>query len=123
MRGRLADLQFDGDGEVIVARLSGEIDDSNAGELRGAMIENVSNDARGLVLDLSAATYLDSSAVALLFELARGLAARRQSLRLAVPTSAPIRRVLELCDVGSVAPLDERTDDAVAAMATTLRGL
>jgi anti-anti-sigma factor len=119
VRGRLADLSFEGDETVVLARISGEIDDSNATELRAALVDRTSNQARGLVLDLSGTTYLDSTGIALLFELARGLSARRQTLRLAIPLTAPIRRVLDLCDVGSVAPLDERAEDAIAALASS----
>ena len=115
MRGRLADLTFDEDGVAPVAHVTGEVDASNAAELRIALVDRLSNDARGLVLDLSETSYLDSTGISLLFELARGLAARRQVLRLVVPRTAPIRRVLELCDVDSVAPLDEGSEDSLAS--------
>jgi len=115
MRGRLADLSFDEDGVAPVAHVRGEVDASNAAELRIAVVDRLSNNAGGLVLDLSETSYLDSTGISLLFELARGLGARRQVLRLVVPRTSPIRRVLELCDVGSVAPLDESCAEAVAA--------
>lgn len=118
MRGRLADLSFDDDAAMVVAHLRGEVDASNAAELRVALVDRLSNEATGLILDLSETSYLDSTGISLLFELARGLSARRQALRLVVPAAAPIRRVLELCDVASVAPLDESAADAQAAVRT-----
>jgi anti-anti-sigma factor len=115
MRGRLADLVFETNDNVVLARIRGEVDASNASEIRVALIDRLSNDAAGLVLDLSGTSYLDSTGISLLFELARGLGARRQRLRLAVPRTAPIRRVLELCDVASVAPLDEAVEASLSA--------
>ena len=116
MRSRLADLELEVSDEIVVARVSGEIDSSNASELRLALLERLSNDVIGMVLDLTSATYVDSTGIALVFELARGLEARRQSLRLAVPPSGPVRRVLDLCAVSSVAPVDDDPAAAVSAL-------
>jgi hypothetical protein len=38
-------------------------------------------------------------------------------LRLVVPGASPIRRVLDLCDIASVAPIDETAAEARAAVA------
>ena len=113
MKGRLAELSFSPDGDVMVASVQGEIDGSNSAALRSSLAEEVPNTALGLVLDLSSTTYIDSSGVQLLFELATMLRTRRQLLRLVVPDDAPMLRVLELCDVGSVAPIDPLLDGAV----------
>jgi anti-anti-sigma regulatory factor len=67
------------------------------------------------VVDLSATRYLDSAAIELLFELARRLGRRRQALRLALPSDSPLRRVLSLTDVESVAPVFDSADEALAA--------
>lgn len=117
MRSRLADLELElGDG-LVVARVAGEIDSSNASELRVALLDALSNNVRGMVLDLTEVSYLDSTGIALVFELARGLEARRQALRLAVSSNGPVRRVLELCAVASVAPIDEDAESAVETLA------
>jgi anti-anti-sigma factor len=113
MRSRLADLDIEVADGVVVAKVSGEIDSSNAGELRLALLERLSNTVLGMVLDLTGATYVDSTGIALLFELARGLEARRQLFRLVVPPSGPVRRVLDLCALSTAVPVD---DDAAAAM-------
>ena len=104
----MRELTFDIDRveDVVVARLDGEIDSSNAPELRLALAARVPSAARVLALDLSGVTYLDSSGIELVFELGRSLAARRQSIRLIVPERSPVRRVLELSAVQSVAPID-----------------
>lgn len=97
---------------VIVATLRGEVDGSNASEIRRAVADAVPAAGRRLVLDLSATTYVDSAGVDLIFQLARRLAARRQRLGLVVPPGSGPRRVLELCDVGSVATLAATRDEA-----------
>jgi anti-anti-sigma factor len=110
-------FDFDRSGDVVVARLDGEIDSSNASELRVALAARLPTEARVLALDLSGVTYLDSSGIELLFELGRSLAARRQTIRLIVPQTAPVRRVLELCAVESVVPIDGDLEDALGAVA------
>jgi anti-anti-sigma factor len=117
VRDRIAGFDISDRDGVVVATLEGEIDGSNAAELRLALSERLPSASSGLVLDLTDVTYLDSSGVHLLFELGRRLAARRQSLRLVVPAAAPMRRVLELCAVETVAPMDHQIDAALEALA------
>lgn len=117
MRERLAELEFDERDGILVARVIGEIDGSNASELRLALTDRLPNAAAALVLDLSEVGYLDSAGVQLLFDLGRRLSARRQMIRLVVPPDAPLRRVLELCDVASVAPLDADLEASLSALA------
>ena len=107
MRDHISHLELDEQQGVIVARLVGEIDASNAADLGRALGRQVPNSARGLVLDLGGVAYLDSAGIECLFGLARQLGDRRQRLRLSVPASSPVRRVLEICDIGAVAPLEE----------------
>ena len=115
MTGRLADIAFTQRGEErVVASVSGEIDGSNAGEVRRAVADNVPASARQLIVDLADTSYIDSAGVELIFELARRLGARRQTLRLVVPADSGVRRVLELCDVASVARLHYSLADAEA---------
>ncbi len=117
MRDRIAGFEFaEHDGGVVVASVEGEIDSSNAAELRLALSERLPSTSSSLVLDLSDVTYLDSSGIHLLFDLGRRLAARRQQMRLVVPVQAPMRRVLELCAVDSVAPMDESLDLSLASL-------
>jgi len=117
MRERLAEIEIhqDDDG-IVVARLHGEVDSSNATELRLALTEHLPSSVEALVLDLSGVPYFDSAGLHLLFELGGRLGARRQAMRLVVPESAPTRRVLELADIGAVAPLDPDLDDALRAL-------
>jgi anti-anti-sigma factor len=86
-----------------VARLTGAIDLSNVEDLGREVERSVSNRARGLVLDLSGVTYLDSTGLRLIYRLARQLGDRQQGLRLVVPDDSRILRVLTLAGVGTVA--------------------
>ncbi len=115
MRDRIAGFNVAEHGAVVVAGFEGEIDSSNAAELRLALSERLPSTATALVLDLSEVTYLDSSGIQLLFDLGRRLAARRQGIRLVVPEQAPMRRVLELCAVESVAPMHADLTSALTA--------
>jgi anti-anti-sigma factor len=115
MRDRLSEVEFDdrADG-VLVARITGEVDGSNAVELGRALGEKLPSSAHGLVIDLSAVAYMDSAGIELLFALTRRLGERRQRLGLSVPAHSPVRRVLEICDIASVAPMEESAEAAAA---------
>lgn len=117
MSGRLADIDFEVEGDRVIASIQGEIDGSNASEVRRAVVENVPASARAVLLDLTGTSYIDSAGVELVFELARRLTARRQQLALVVPDGSGVRRVLELCDVGSVARVGPTRVEAAAALA------
>jgi anti-anti-sigma factor len=114
VRGRLGEIEFDERQGAVIATLDGELDGSNTLDVGRALAERLPSAAHGLVLDLRHVAYIDSAGIELLFKLARRLRDRRQLLRIVVPAEAPIRRVLEICDVGSVAPIDETVDPAVA---------
>jgi anti-anti-sigma factor len=113
----LAQLRFDeSDDAVLVGRVVGEIESANADALRDALVRHLRNDSAGLALDLSSTSYLDSAAIELLFELARRLRTHRQRLCLVVPASAPMRRVLDLCEIDTVAEIYETIDEVFRAM-------
>jgi anti-anti-sigma factor len=101
-------------GDVVIARLAGAVDLSNAGDIEDEVSGAVPNAARTVVLDLAETTYLDSAGIRLVFGLAERLRRRGQSLRLVVPESAPVERVLQLANVPEVAALDRTLRDAVA---------
>jgi anti-anti-sigma factor len=104
------------DGSVPVCEIRGELDASNVEQVLDIVIGRCNREAPGLVLDLERTTYLDSAGVRILFELARRLRARRQELRIAVPTTGIVRRVLVLTALGDVVPLDDDVPHAVNAL-------
>jgi anti-anti-sigma factor len=109
-----AEIAIERRGGSIVAHLSGEVDMTNAGYVREELLASVPNDALTLVIDLHGCRYLDSAAIEIIFDLSRRLQRRRQELRLALPASSPLTRVLELTDVASVAPIHGDVESAVA---------
>jgi anti-anti-sigma factor len=117
LRDRIAGFEFEQREHVLVAVADGEIDSSNATELRLALSDRLPSTSSALVLDLSAVSYLDSAGIQLLFDLGRRLSARRQAIRLVVPETSPMRRVLELCAIESVAPMDHDLDLSLRALA------
>jgi anti-anti-sigma factor len=100
------------DGSV-VARLTGEVDMSNASYVRDQLLESMPNEAIVLVLDISGTRYLDSAAIEVLFDVSRRLARRRQELRLVMPPDSPLRRVIQLTEVHTAAPVFESLEAAV----------
>jgi len=110
----VADISLERQGDAVTARLRGEVDMTNASFVREELTSAVSNEARVLVIDLSETSYLDSAAIEVLFELSRRLARRRQELSLVVPSSSPLRRMLTVCDVTTVAPMHDTLAAALA---------
>ena len=110
-----ADIAVERSGQALVARLRGEVDMTNASFVREELTSSVPNDAHALVVELGEIRYLDSAAIEVLFELSRRLGRRRQELRLVVPPSSPLRRLLALTEVGAVAPVHESLAEALGA--------
>ena len=108
-------LEISSHGDVVVAGLSGEIDLSNARMIGARAAAAIANDAAGLVLDLTDTTYLDSSGVHLVVDLAERLTSRQQRLVLVVPEGSRIRRVLDLVNVQAIVPVATDRDAAMAA--------
>ena len=111
----LSGLELSGE-DVVVARLTGEIDLSNAADIGDQLGEGVPNSALGLVVDLTATSYLDSSGIHLLFDLGERLTRRQQQLRVVVPPDAPIRRVLRIVSLGDTVPLMSTVEEAEASI-------
>jgi anti-anti-sigma factor len=102
--------------EIVVGSLSGEIDLSNAKELESEIENAVPNTARGMVLDLSELTYLDSSGIRLLLSLAGRLRWRGQELALGAPPESRCRHVLSLAGIESTVLLETTVDAARARL-------
>jgi anti-anti-sigma factor len=108
----LSQVDFSGE-DVIVARLTGEIDLSNAADVGETLAGAVPNTALGLVIDLTATAYLDSSGVHLLFDLSERLQRRQQQMRVVVPEGGPIRRVLRIVELDATVPVLSSVEEAV----------
>jgi anti-sigma B factor antagonist len=98
----LADVQFSDHDRVVVARLTGEVDLSNAGSIESAIAEATPNQALAVILDVSALDYLDSAGIHLIYKLREKLRARGQGLRLVIPADSHSTDALRLAGVSQV---------------------
>jgi anti-anti-sigma factor len=110
-----ANIELDHRDSVGIARLSGEVDITQASVLREQLLAAVRNDDVGLVVDLTDASYVDSVGVSLLFELAERLSGRQIRFAVVVPPEGLIERVLTIVDLNSVAEIHRGLDEALAA--------
>jgi len=101
---------------VGIARLSGDVDITQASVLREQLLGAVRNDDLGLVVDLTRATYVDSVGVSLLFELAERLTGRQLRFAVVIPQDGLVERVLTIVDLESVAGVHRELDEALAAV-------
>jgi anti-anti-sigma factor len=106
------------DDDVVVARLTGELDISVADKTGRRIADAVPSSARGVVVDMSELEFMDSSGVSMLFSLARQVGSHRQQLRVVAPPDRPVSRVLQIVEFGRAAPVDDDVDSAVAEIAT-----
>ena len=86
----LAEIELAESEGVRVVAVAGELDISNIATLEDVTFD-LPNEALGIVLDLSSATYIDSATIGLLFRLHRGLKRRGQALRVVCPPTSNAR--------------------------------
>jgi anti-sigma B factor antagonist len=110
----LSDVRFETIDRVMVARLQGEIDMSNATELGAAITARVPTDALAVVLDLGAVDYVDSAGIHVVFELRDRLRRRGQEIRLVVAPDSPIATALHYADVQGTIGAADTLQDAIA---------
>jgi anti-anti-sigma factor len=115
---RLADLQLSSRGGIVIACVTGEIDMSNAADLRTAITDATPNDALGVVLDLSDVDYIDSAGIHLLYRLGESLRDRGQTLRVVVPLSSAASDALRLAGIKRHVDVVEELEEGVQAVAT-----
>lgn len=114
----LATMHMEIHGETHVARIVGEIDASNAHDFARELKGVVPNSAIGLIIDLREATYIDSSGVHLIFDLADALRRRQQILHLVVAPDSFVGDVLGVVNVGGVAQIAPTLEQALEAART-----
>jgi anti-anti-sigma factor len=111
----LARVELEELGDVSIAAVEGEVDASNAAEVAERLRSSVTNHSTVLVVDLTGTTYLDSAGINLLFALSAELEHRQQRLRLVVPPSAQIARMVAIAGLGAVVPTHPTRDEALDA--------
>lgn len=92
----LADMSVESRDGIVYARVSGDIDMSNVQSIRDALGRAISNQALGLVLDLTGVDYLDSTGIHLIHTLQSGLRSHGQKLALIIPEQSVINDALRL---------------------------
>lgn len=113
---RLADVVFSAHGNVVVARLTGEVDLSNATNVGAGVLHAVSNESTAVVFDLTGVDYLDSAGIQLVYHLEERLRSRGQALRLVVPASSPANDALRLAGVAQHVETSETVADALRGL-------
>ena len=102
--GSLASVTSSAYGAGLVLAISGEVDISNIDAITD-VIHRLPNTPAGLLIDLTEVSYLDSSAVSLLHDLAMRLRGRAQKLIVVSPPQTPPRRILDLTALYVNAPV------------------
>jgi anti-sigma B factor antagonist len=118
----LAELDVELLDRVVVARLEGEIDLSNAGDLGAAIAARVPNDALGVVIDLRQVDYVDSAGIHVLFDLRDRLRTRGQELGIVLSPEAKIFEALRLAFVPSVVRVFDSLEAAAAGVSEKRAG-
>ena len=95
--------------------MRGELDVSNSASTGAAIASELQLDARCLILDFSELNFMDSSAISMLFSLARRLGERRQELHVVAQQDTAVARVLDIVEFGRAAPVHPTLDAALAA--------
>jgi anti-sigma B factor antagonist len=113
----VSELSFDRSQDVLVAKLSGEIDIASAERLQGGILtEARSKDEPGLVVDLSGVEFLDSAGVRLLFTVHRAMTETGRPMAIVVPEGARIAKVLSIVDIASVVWTSPTLEGAIAKL-------
>jgi anti-sigma B factor antagonist len=95
-----------------VVTVDGEVDAANVDDVRRAIVQGAAS-ADLVVVDLTTATYMDSSMIGLLLTVAKELRAQRGDLRVVAPATGRCRRVLVLSGVEDLFSLHETVDGAL----------
>ena len=114
---RIGDIRLTSRDGIVIAHVTGEIDMSNAGDLREAITDATPNDALGVVLDLSEVDYVDSAGIHLLYRLGESLRNRGQTLRVVIPPESPASDSLRLAGIKRHVDVVDELDEGVRAVA------
>lgn len=112
----LGDVQLSGSGSTVTARLTGEIDLSNAPSIGQAIARGIHHDAEVLILDLTELEYLDSAGIQLIYQLREQLRARAQDLILVLGPDSPAADALRLAGITSRLRITQTLDEARASV-------
>jgi anti-anti-sigma factor len=109
----LGDVQITVAHHALIARLSGEIDMSNAEDMGATVVGATPNEVCGAVLDLSDVEYLDSAGIYVIFGMRASLQARGQMLIMVIPPDSPVHDALRLSGADRPGEIAETVDEAL----------
>jgi anti-anti-sigma factor len=112
----LADVVYAEHDQMLVVDVRGEVDMSNADELRAAIERRIAESLRGTVLDLSGLDYIDSTGIQLIFRLGARLDDRGQHLGIVLPAGSPAHDALRYAGVLERLRLFASLEDALAQL-------
>jgi anti-sigma B factor antagonist len=95
-------IRVDTTGDTIRITVVGEIDLDNVQRVESEIAAGVTNLATEVSIDLADVTYLDSTAVRMLFDLAHRFDSTRTALTLVAPLGTIARRVIDLSGLTQV---------------------
>ena len=108
----LASLSLGRSHGVVLAEISGEIDMSNAEDLKDEIAQSATNEDRALIVDLTSVSYADSAGMNLLFVLARQLKEHGQLFGAVVPSESQPRRAFDVVGMADQIRMFETLADA-----------
>lgn len=109
---------------VLVIALPADVDTANAKRVGEELVAQATHSVSSLVVDLSETRYLDSAGVDMLFRLNARMRHRRKELRLVVPSTSPLRRVLEIVSADAAElPVHASIEGAIEAGMARSRGI
>ena len=99
-----------------VLSVGGELDVVGAPDLRQAVVKEVADGCRGLILDISELDFVDSFGLGAIVGALKRLRQRGGELALVCP-SRRIRRVFEICDLDRIIAFHDSIDSAAGSEA------
>jgi anti-anti-sigma factor len=113
----VAVLLADGPADVIAFALEGDNDASDAQQLRSTL-DALPDTAVPLIIDLSSATFIDSSVAGILVEQARIAANGGRAFAVFLPEAASeyVRRLITTTQLDSILPLHHNWNDMLASL-------
>ena len=112
----LASVEIDRLEGVVLARVSGELDASNATRVQERLLEGLGNEGAGLVVDLTETAYVDSAGIRILFDIGERLSVRGMQLRLVAAPDSFTADVLDSVRIADRFPVEETAASAAAAL-------
>ena len=104
-----------GDGHALLIAVKGELDLSTCDRLKPAADEAVFG-GRPLILDLTGCTFIDSSGLRLVLQIANGLAEEEVPMAVVAAGESNVRKLFSLTAIDQTIPLFDTRDEALVSL-------